>query len=428
MRLVTGADLKVFHRKFRRKHIFNALLFCCVFAVVAGCRKKQTQQPLAASALRNEPLVRVLLLADVNDCTFACDSSLKVTTLDGTLPDVQLDPFEEPVRIRLSSGRISFAGWGCSTAGLHVVPEANSIFSLNGRRYRGRLDIVIAADGNSFDAVNVLGTEAYLAGVIGAEMPGYWEPQALEAQTIAARTYCLYIKERFGARRHWDMRRTAASQKYNGVSEESPAVWQAVARTSGKVLVCAQDDGSEDIFPAYYCSTCAGHTENSKNVFGDEFAPLVGVPCDYCRKTAKREYLNWPSVYVPKSELNAKLMQRYPQLARLGYIEQISPASSSSYDGLTRLTSIKLEGVDGASDTLRAEDFRLAVDPTGFKIKSAAFEIQNAGASWAFVNGKGYGHGVGLCQYGAQAMAREGKTTDQILGYYYPGAKIIKRY
>ena len=84
------------------------------------------------------------------------------------------------------------------------MPDKPFIFTVNQRSYRGNLVFVLNEDGSSFDVVNVVPLEAYLAGVIGAEMPNYWEPEALKAQTIAARTYCLYIKRRFGPRRSWD--------------------------------------------------------------------------------------------------------------------------------------------------------------------------------------------------------------------------------
>ena len=378
--------------------------------------------------LKTQPSVRVLLLNDVTEFIFSCDESITVTDSDAQLRLNHFGAPDEPAPISLASGRISFGRWSCSAEQLNISPDSNAIVSVNGRRYRGQLQLVTARDGNSFDVVNVVGVEEYLAGVIGAEMPSYWEPQALEAQTIAARTYCLYIKKRFGANRHWDVRKTAANQVYNGVSEESQAVWRAIGETAGKVLVCKQAGADKDIFPSYYGSVCAGHTESSENVFGDSFKPLQGVACKYCAKIAKRDFLNWPSVYVPKAKLYSKLVARYPSLKRLKNIEEITAISSSRYDGLTRITRIKLTDANGASDTLRAEDFRLAVDPTGHKIKSAAFEIQNAGGRWAFVSGKGYGHGVGMCQCGAEGLARKGRTTEQILSFYYPGSKIKKLY
>jgi stage II sporulation protein D len=429
---MTGADLKILHLKSKQTCVGRPAVLASMLCVVLfwGCRRReQPAQPSPLLGLEGQPEVRVLLVDDATECLFSCDAPVTVTNVDSQLPEAHFKSVDKPIVVELVGEEVSFAGWGCPSGKLQITPDANSIFSVNGHRYRGKLQIVVAHDSNSFDVVNLVGTEAYLAGVIGAEMPTYWEPQALEAQAIAGRTYCLYIKKRFGANRHWDIRKTAANQMYKGVSVESQAVWRAIAKTAGKVLVCARPGNeTEDIFPAYYASTCAGHTENSENVFGDTFGPLKGVPCKYCIKIAKGEFLNWPTVYVTKTRLNEKLFERYPQLKKLGSIEQISAVSPSRYDGLTRLTWIKLEGNNGTSDILRAEDFRLAVDPTGFKIKSAAFEIQKTGTGWAFASGKGYGHGVGMCQCGAQGMARKGKSTGEILSYYYPGSRIKKLY
>lgn len=399
-----------------------------LLVLLFGCRRKE--QPAEPSAISNldQPDIRVLLENDVTKCLFSCNKSISISAAGPVLPQVHFGTIEKAVNVELSDGRIFFAGWGCRSGKLQITPDVNAIFTLNGRRYRGRLEIITAADANSFDVVNVVGTEKYLAGVIGAEMPSYWEPQALEAQAIAARTYCLYISQRFGKDRHWDVRRTAAHQMYRGVDEETPAVWKAIGNTAGKVLVCKQTDGKEEIFPAYYSSTCAGHTENSKNVFGDTYGSLKGIPCKYCLKITKDEFLNWPDVYMARGQVDRKLFARYPQLKKLGSIEKISAISPSRYNGLTRLTWIKLEGANGESDTLRAEDFRLALDRTGLKLKSAAFEIQKTAEGWAFTSGKGYGHGVGMCQCGAEGMARKGKSTEEILDYYYPGAKIKKLY
>ncbi len=423
------ANLKYLHRTSDFIHINRLGISASIFLVLLfGCRRKgQPAQPSPISELE-QPQVRVLLASDVTKCLFSCDGPVSVNTSGPILPAAHFETVDKAVNVEVSGGRISFAGWSCLSGKLQIVPDTNAIFTLNGSRYRGKLEIITAGDANSFDVVNVVGTEAYLAGVIGAEMPSYWEPQALEAQTIASRTYCLYIKHRFGTNRHWDVRRTAAHQMYRGVSEETPAVWKAIGNTAGEVLVCKQADGKEDIFPAYYSSTCAGHTENSKNVFGDTYQPLTGVPCKYCLEVTKKEFLNWPAVYMTGTQLDEKLFERYPQLQKLGSIEQISAISPSRYDGLTRLTWIKLEGADGSSDTLRAEDFRLALDHTGLKIKSAAFEIQKTATGWAFTSGKGYGHGVGMCQCGAEGMARKGRSSEEILSYYYPGSRIKKIY
>jgi len=264
--------------------------------------------------------------------------------------------------------------------------------------------------------------------VVGAEMPGYWEPEALKAQAIAARTYCFYIKRRFGGNRDWDLKQTAAHQVYRGMSGESAQIREVVNQTRGQVLVCKQADGSEEILPAYYSSTCGGHTESSRNVFGDSFETLIGVACPFCRDVAKPKFFFWPAVQLDKTEVKNRLLERYPSLRALGDITGILAAGWTDYGDFTRLTNIKLVGSTGRSDFLRAEDFRLALDPTGQKLRSAACQIGELGQKWAFFAGRGWGHGVGMCQCGAEGMARQGRNVEQILAYYYPASRITNLY
>lgn len=369
----------------------------------------------------------MLLEENIAQCSFESYSSLTIECPDANICKAVFEKPKEPITIELRNGRISLADWVMPAEQISIRPDEGR-FTLNGRGYRGDLQIIIKADSNRFDVVNHVAVEPYLAGVIGAEMPGYWELEALKAQTIAARTYCLYIKERFGQNRHWDLRKTQANQVYQGIAAESNRIWRAVNRTAGSVLTCKNSKGNEDIFPAYYGSVCAGHTENSENVFGDSFEALIGVRCPYCKTVAKPKMLYWPSVNYKKSELSARLIERYPALKELGGITTIKVLEKSEYKNLSRITKVELAGPNSKTDWLRGEDFRLAIDPTGLKIKSAAFEIRNKGDSWSFVKGKGFGHGVGLCQYGAQALARKNKTAGQILQYYYPNSKMKKLY
>jgi len=333
-----------------------------------------------------------------------------------------------PVKVGISAGSIVIAGQRFSGEQIIILPDKPYIFNLDGDDYRGKLKLILNPDGNSFDIINVVPPEPYLAGVVGAEMPDYWEPAALAAQAIAARTYCLYIKEKFGSNRTWDVKRTAANQVYLGVSAESAQVWDAVNKTQGQVLVYKQDNNIEALFPAYYSSTCGGHTENSRQVFGDSFGSLVGVPCPYCKRVAKPSFFFWPMAQFDKTNVTDRLLKRYPKLKQLGDITSIRPDKQSKYGKFSRLTLVKLLGSTGKSDFLRAEDLRLTIDPTGRKFRSTICQIVSMGDKWAFVSGRGYGHGVGMCQCGAQAMARQGKTTEQILFYYYPGSKITRVY
>ena len=372
--------------------------------------------------------VRVLLLDNVEACTLKIESSFSITddpNLQTQLPTARFDQIDAPISIQLINGEITIGGRAFMNDEVIIFPDEPYIFKLNGDGYRGKLKLIINPDGGSFDAINLVPPDAYLAGVVGAEMPRYWEPEALKAQAIAARTYCFYIKKRFGGNRKWDIKKTAAHQVYRGVNAESTQIWNIVNQTKAQVLVCKQTDGTEDIFPTYYSSVCGGHTENSKNVFGDSFEPLISVPCPYCKNVAKPKFFFWPMIQFDNAYVVTRLLLRYPNLKQLGEITNISPAAQSDYAEFSRLTKIKLSGSNGKSDFLRAEDFRLAIDPTGRKLRSAICQIAKRGDKWEFSSGRGWGHGVGMCQCGAQGMARQGKNAKQILSYYYPGSKIL---
>jgi stage II sporulation protein D len=407
----------------------NATILTFLLLFLSGCKHRQVTTPTIQMDIEAKFWIRVLLLHDVTACTLGPDGPFSV--LDGRTgqrmqsPESRFNQTDLPIKIGLSGAGITIAGQTFANNNLIILPDHPYIFNLNGRDYRGKLRLIISPDGGSFDAINLVPPEPYLAGVVGAEMPDYWEMEALRAQAIAARTYCLYIQKRFGAHRSWDVRQTAAHQVYRGVSAESAQVWQAVNQTKGQVLVCPQADGTEDIFPAYYSSTCGGHTENSENVFGDSFQPLTGVACPYCQNVAKAKFFFWPMIQFDKDDVVKKLLQKYPTLRRLGDITSISAADQSDHGTFSRLTRIRLLGAAGQSDFIRAEDLRLTLDPTGRRLRSTICQIMELHDKWAFLSGRGWGHGVGLCQCGAEGMARQGKTTEQILSHYYPGSKIL---
>jgi stage II sporulation protein D len=400
---------------------------------LCGCKARQPARPTPQMDAEPQFWVRVRLLDDVNDCKLKIRSPFTVSTSDNPTAITQDAVRTNAVlNIHISNGRITIGSQDLTGSEITISPDEPYIFYLNGDDYRGKLKLIPNSDANSFDAVNLVPLEPYLAGVVGAEMPKYWEPTALNAQAIASRSYCLYIKKHFGGNRNWDVRRTQAHQVYLGVKAESAQVWRAVNETNGQVLVCKNSAGTEEILPAYYSSVCGGYTENSEHVFGDFFEALAGVRCPYCKDVARPHYFFWPAVQFDKTYVTKRLLQRYPKLKRLGKITNIEAAKQSDYEGnygkYSRLTLVKLLGSTGKSDFLRAEDFRLSIDPSGRKIKSAIFKIADWDDKWVFLSGRGFGHGVGMCQSGAQGMARQGKTTNQILNYYYPGSRIIKVY
>ena len=418
--------MRIKNLELRVLHYLAAILLLLI--TLNGCKTRKLITPTPQIDIEPQFWVRVLLLDNVEACTLEIESSFSITddpNLQTQLPTARFDQIDAPMSIRLINGEITIGGRPFMNDEIIIFPDEPYIFKLNGNGYRGKLKLIINPDGGSFDAINIVPPDAYLAGVVGAEMPSYWEPEALKAQAIAARTYCFYIKKRFGGNRKWDMKKTAAHQVYRGISAEFTQIWNIVNQTKGQVLVCKQSDGTEDIFPTYYSSVCGGHTENSKNVFGDSFEPLIGVPCPYCKSVAKPKFFFWPLIQFDNAYVVTRLLRRYPNLKQLGEITNISPVAQSNYAEFSRLTKVKLFGSNGKSDFLRAEDFRLAIDPTGRKLRSTICQIAKRGDKWEFSSGRGWGHGVGMCQCGAQGMARQGKNTQQILSYYYPGSKIL---
>lgn len=397
------------------------LLFLCH---LAGCEKRELIEPTPGMDFSERYQVRVLLFDDIKECSLVSESGFSVIDT-ATESRAEFVNHTGTVMVRIQKGKI--------TVGTHVFgktveirPKSPFVLEVNGSLYRGNLKLTFEPSETSFDAINVVPLEAYLAGVVGAEMPSYWEPEALKAQAIASRTYCLSMKNRFGDGRKWDVRKTQAHQVYNGVAAESATIWDVVNQTTGKVLLCNNDGGIESIFPAYYSSTCGGYTEDSKNVFGDSYESLVPVECPYCRNVAKIRYFYWPTVKFDVKDVSNRLISNYPKLASLQKIVNIEPSKLSKYGKVVRIVSVKLVGNNGKSESLRGEDFRLTVDPTGNKIKSMVCQMLKNKDKFVFYGGKGFGHGVGMCQCGAQGMAREGKTYEEILSYYYPGSHIVR--
>jgi stage II sporulation protein D len=311
----------------------------------------------------------------------------------------------------------------------HLVfqPALDTPFAINDNQaYHGNLEIIVNQD-QTLMVINSVSLEDYIAGVVASEMPSYWETEALKAQAIAARTYVLYIKTKFGKNRPWDVKATQSNQVYKGMRAETMRTNDAVSSTAGKVLTCQMEDW--ELFPAYYSSVCGGHTEDSLNVFGDEFFPLQGVDCPWCRFNTRPSLFFWPDAAFDKQTVNDNIFTKYPSLKELGSIDKIEPAKESAYPGgLSRIISVRLTGSSGKIGYLRGEDLRLAIDPTGTKIQSTCCTIISMKNEFLFIAGKGFGHGVGMCQYGAREMARQGKTFEEILNFYYPGNRIKRLY
>jgi len=400
---------------------------------LSGCKERQVAHEMPQMEADARFWIRVLLLKNALGCTVQVPKHFIIRTRTGeALPNPgnvkKASRGEVSIPIGVQDGQITIADQAYAACELEIWPGKPHVFSLNQRQYRGRIRVLVSDDGSALSLVNQLPLEAYLAGVVGAEMPAFWHAEALKVQAVIARTYCLHIQRRFGRSRSWDLNKGQAHQVYQGIDAEHARIWDAVNQTKGQCLTGQGPDKGYDIFPTYYSAICGGHTENSKAVFGDSFVPLAGVACSYCQDVAKLGQYLWPMAQYSKRIVSEKILRRYSKLRPLQRIVKLAPAEQSEYDGFARITSFKLTGANGKIDYLRAEDLRLTVDPSGREIQSTVCRIADWEGQWAFIGGRGWGHGVGLCQCGAQGLAKQGSTYQAILQHYYPGSRIINIY
>lgn len=396
------------------------------------------------------------------------------------------------------TAQLSVSGNNVSIMGISfLMPvriSGSGLLQFKGRTYRGAFLITQRAG-----LLNVLDVEQYLCGVLPAEVGANWHTQALRTQAICARTYVL--KQSMNrADKGYDVVDTDADQVYKGAGVETAKTNQAVSSTAGEVLTY----GKELAF-TYFHSDSGGHTANIADVWGQEIPYLTGVP----------EVVNYKS---PVSVWNAKVSAAKIQSAvkkvsgtDIGTVNEVQVSEVDDGGRAVRLTFIGTKG----SQTIKASQFRLAVDPRtikstmftpsggAFRVNNTAtpsglvtqretqrspseltfeeeqgiakmtadgvftttelidmltnpdkrkkyyqtgvgrvgkpstptvqqkprskygYSIEKAGSDFIFY-GRGWGHGVGMCQWGAMAMAEQGYTAEKILAHYYPGTSVRK--
>lgn len=413
-----------------------------LFAQSGGCGRKDEDQagnagqpttvPAHTSLNTACPEVRVQLAANAPSFDIALDGPCVVTDADGNSIWEAATRIEKQRVVPLSDGRqgFQFANWAFPLTQINILPKIDGSLSLRFSdrmepiRYQGSLRCSMSEAGG-FELINVIDLESYLHGVVLNEMPGWFSPAALRAQAIAARTYALYQSSIRARNRNWDLVATEGSQVYGGLAGQDRAREGIEAVDSTRGVVCVWDGGDGPrIFCTYYSSTCGGRTQPVSALRNDQaIPPLIGnVPCTYCRNS---KYYRWGPERILKSAAGQAVGERYPRVKELGPIETVEVVETTT-DG--RALRIRMTGRAGQSVMLRAEDFRLAVDSTGRVIRSTHFQLLPDGDSLIFADGQGYGHGVGMCQWGADGLAREGRSAEEILSYYYPGSRLISAY
>ncbi|MBU1147256.1 MAG: SpoIID/LytB domain-containing protein [Candidatus Omnitrophica bacterium] len=286
------------------------------------------------------------------------------------------------------------------STGIKVLLEERARIYINKRQFRGDIDIIKDKENNLL-VINHIDVEEYLYGVLYHEVSHRWPIEILKAQAIAARTYALYEKL-ISKNKFFDLTSDIYSQVYGGRTSEKWNTNKAVNLTMGLILTY-----NGQIFPAYYHATCGGRTSDVISLWNIDVPALKGTTCNFCKDSPHYEWKKELKMDYIEEKLNKKGITSIDVLKR---------------DRAGRILELVVKG-KGSDLGLSGNKFRLQVGPN--VIRSANFEVEIKGRFVTFL-GHGWGHGIGMCQWGAYGMARKGYKAEEILEYYYPGADIVR--
>jgi stage II sporulation protein D len=358
-----------------------------------------------------------LTLVVLSATAASAQSTIRVAVVDGArsveLRGSDIDVTELGPGGETSGWRTNVVRAAPSGAGVEVEGRRGAAFRLrserpirlNGREYPSTLDLVRSGEGLA--VVNELPLEDYVGGVLRAETWEKWPPEMLRAQATVARTYAAYHRV-IAAAKPFHILASTAHQQYAGRVPPTSPIWAAVRDTAGQVLLW-----EGEVFPAFYHTESGGYTEDPRSVFAARNMPgLKPVRCDFSA-AAGSPHFYW-SLDVRLSDLSETLRRNGVQSGSVAAIEVTERTPS------LRASVVTVRG-DRGSVLLRGNDFRRMIGYDTFK--STLFAVVLDG-EWARFSGRGYGHGVGMCQWGAKGMAEQGYSARQILEFFYPGTSL----
>jgi len=307
-----------------------------------------------------------------------------------------------PLVLTEKNNQILVNGHNTGLSACRVQSDAPGL-RINGSRFRGFF--TIQAKLNSLYAINHVNIEEYLYGVIPKEMPTKWDRQALMAQAVAARTYSLFMKNK-NWHEEYDIEATTAAQVYGGHSAETVRTTAAVKATNGQVMT-----HKGRLIVAYFHSNSGGHTEDPVNVWNVKIPYLQAVPDNFSATAPGNGWEFFLSFKDIKNSLNKNGMN-------IGRIKQLQIEEKSPSGRNRKIRILTEKGAFNISGNL----FRASIGEA--KIKSTMFNVISRRKGVLF-KGRGYGHGVGMSQWGARKMAMTGSNYKDILKYYYQGIKIV---
>ncbi len=305
---------------------------------------------------------------------------------------------ELKIEVKMSKILVNGNSYGSE---MYFRNDAGGFFKIGKYKYRGDLKIVFK---EKLYFINCLDIEEYIRGVLPNEISPKWHIEVIKAQAVAARTFAYYIMYN-NKDQIYDLKDDTYSQVYRGSINENKNFNTAIEQTRGQILTFRGE-----LIQAFFHSACGGHTESADKVWGRALSYLKGVPCSYC---ASSPHYRWESSFTEKEIISKLKVKKYI----FEGIRSIRPASRSSSG---RWIQVKVIGKQ-KTVILKGNEFRILLGIK--KLRSTKFSLQKHGNKF-LIRGKGWGHGVGLCQWGAKTKAEKGNKYYQILRYYYRGTTL----
>jgi len=349
------------------------------------------------------PSVRVALLQDVSDARLSVPGPcrLKDARTGAVLSEQPELKWQE---VRPGARGVRLGDRELASEAVIVEPLRESEIRLNAKPYRGEFLLLRTASGR-ITIINRVDLEEYLVGALASEVNADWPIEALRAHAVVSRTAVAH-RIWINRSRPFDVTADTRTHLYYGASAERPSTREAVFSTRGEVLAY-----NGEILSAAFHANCGGHTESASALWDvpADLPPLRGVADPYCRGM---RHFTWRGLLSGEQIVRA--------LGELGGgIGTLRSFEVRERDRSGRVTFVRLTGDRGSVD-LPGRRFRELLGAN--RLQSLNFHVRNFWG-WFFFDGFGWGHGVGLCQWGAYGMAKKGNKMEEILAFYFPGAE-----
>lgn len=300
--------------------------------------------------------------------------------------------------------------------------ESNTgLIKWNNTGYIGRLNLLTSEQQKGCDLINEIPLEQYISSLLSKEMSSKWPIEALKAQAVAARSYAYHkmvtqqVSKTKGFKAYYDLENSEKHQVNGSFFDTTKKTQEAAKGTRGEILVL--DSG--ELTPIFFHSKCGGKTLTPDQVWSSHIKGYQSVDCPFCHKHGSKSW----ELKISKSKFNNLIdntLKNYYQ-----------SELTKNPEAILRI----------APDNKNKTNFRVYDDENVVVVQKSRvrsmlgrgqapsnyFHLEDSGKDYT-LKGSGFGHGVGMCQYGALELAKRGYTYKQILSHYFPGHKLKKLY